>query len=71
MIFYVRTLTITISTNMLRNVFRYRIRKIFRGIFNFMVFVDDKDPRNFFHDKSYITRNLLHFILTSRVQCTN
>ena len=27
----------------------YRIRKKFRGVFNFVFFVDDKDPRNFFH----------------------
>ena len=27
----------------------YRIRKKFRGVFNFVFFVDDKDPQNFFH----------------------
>ena len=27
----------------------YRIRKKFRGVFNFVFFADDKDPRNFFH----------------------
>ena len=26
----------------------YRIRKKFRGVFNFVFFMDDKDPRNFF-----------------------
>ena len=25
----------------------YRIRKKFRGVFNFVFFADDKDPRNF------------------------
>ena len=32
----------------------YRIRKNFRGGLNFMVFADDKDPRNFFIKKAKI-----------------
>ena len=32
----------------------YRIRKNFRGGFNFVVFVDDKDPRIFFIKKAMI-----------------
>ena len=44
----------------------YRIHKKIRGGFNFVVFVDDKDPQIFFHKKGYDPRNLLHFLLTSR-----
>ena len=44
----------------------YRIRKKFCGGFNFVVFVDDKDPRILFHKKGYDPRNLLHFLLTNR-----
>ena len=35
-----------------------------RGVFIFVVFVDDEDPRNFFMKRAtYNTRNLLHLYL--------
>ena len=45
-------------------ILKYRMRKKIRGGFNFVVFMDNKDPRIFFTKKGYKSRNLLHFLLT-------
>ena len=41
----------------------YRIRKKFRGGFNFVVFMDDKDPRIFFIKKAMIHEMYYTFYL--------
>ena len=41
---------------------QYRIRKNFRGGFNFVVFVDDKIPRNFFIYKDCNPRNFINIV---------
>ena len=67
---------LTIASDLLRRLYRlvkagnpnlyYRIRKKFRGGFNFVVFVDDKNPRNFFIKKAMIHEIYYTFYLEVR-----
>ena len=39
----------------------YRIHKKFHRGFNFVIFMNDNNPRNLVHERNYYLRNLLHY----------